>query len=72
MSPQDWLDLSAHNARSPRPPERKVFGRESEPPRRSITVNGAMIVGIIVVSGLVSAALLWRVVRYLVSIGWTL
>lgn len=72
MSPQDWLDLSAHNARSARPPERRVFGRESEPPRRRITVNGIVIIGIVIVSAAVSCALLWRVVRYLLSIGWTL
>lgn len=69
MSPQDWLDLSAHNRR---PPERKVFGRESGPRRRSINVDGAMLVLIVIVSATISGAVLWGAVRYLLAAGWTL
>ena len=74
MSPQDWLDLSAHNAHNRRPPERKVFGRESEPTRRRIfrlrrqlRITLYITIALYSISGALSGSVLYMVFR---RFGW--
>lgn len=71
MSPQDWRTLSDYNAR---PPERKVFGRESEPTRRRIVrlrrqlrITLYITIALYSISGALSGSVLYMVFRHF---GW--
>ena len=71
MNPRDLLLLKKHNAR---PPERKVFGRESEPTRRRIfrlrrqlRITLYITIALYSISGALSGSVLYMVFR---RFGW--
>ncbi len=71
MNPRDLLLLEKHNAR---PPERKVFGRESEPTRRRIfrhrrqlRITLYITIALYSISGALSGSVLYMVFR---RFGW--
>lgn len=67
MSPNQWRQLSSHNA-SPRRP----FGPPSARPSRRLRLGGLVILAIYGASAAIAGAVLWTALRYALAAGWPL